>query len=74
MGMVVEPGPDKNADKTTSSRDSVKVSSQAEAMACEINGSVTRKNNRIVTSSECIRPIQYSTGLCCVPRSSDGYR
>ena len=44
MGMVVEPGPDRKADNTTSSRDNVKVSSQAEAMACEISGRVTKKN------------------------------
>ena len=44
IGMVVEPGPFRNAEITTSSRDSVKVSNQAEAMACEIRGKVTRKN------------------------------
>ena len=33
MGMVVDPGPDRKADSTTSSSDRVKVSNQAEAMA-----------------------------------------
>jgi len=41
-GMVVEPGPDRNADSTTSSSDSVKVSSQADTKACEIKGKMMR--------------------------------
>ena len=43
IGMVVDPGPDRKADSTTSSSDKVNVKSQAEPMACEISGSVTRK-------------------------------
>ena len=35
MGMVVEPGPFKKAEITTSSKDSVKVSNHADAIACE---------------------------------------
>jgi hypothetical protein len=41
-GIVVEPGPERNADSTTSSSDSVNVNSQADISACEIIGSVTR--------------------------------
>ena len=44
IGKVVEPGPDKKADSTTSSSDSVKVSNQADSNACEISGKVIRKN------------------------------
>ena len=42
-GSVVEPGPDRKADITTSSSESVKVSSQAASSDCAIIGSVTRK-------------------------------
>ncbi len=41
-GIVVAPGPDRKADSTTSSSDSVKVSSQADSSACAIIGRVTR--------------------------------
>ena len=44
MGIVVDPGPFRNADITTSSNDKVKVNNQADPMAWEIKGSVTRKN------------------------------
>src|SRR5476649_1393371 len=44
IGIVDEPGPDKKADSTTSSSDSVNVSSHADASACVMFGSVTRKN------------------------------
>ena len=40
-GIVVAPGPERNADSTTSSSESVNVSSQADSSACAIIGSVT---------------------------------
>jgi hypothetical protein len=43
-GMVVAPGPDKKADSTTSSSESVKVSSQADSSDCPIIGNVTSAN------------------------------
>jgi hypothetical protein len=45
-GSVVEPGPDRNADSTRSSIDSVNDSSQPATSACEISGSVMKKNTR----------------------------
>jgi hypothetical protein len=45
-GSVVEPGPDRNADSTTSSIDSVNDSSHRATSACEISGSVIEKNTR----------------------------
>ena len=42
-GIVVAPGPDRKADSTTSSSDSVKVSSQADISDCRIIGSVTSR-------------------------------
>ncbi|CAE6864779.1 hypothetical protein R70006_08281 [Paraburkholderia domus] len=41
---MVEPGPDRNAESTRSSNDSVNDSSQPDIKACEISGSVIRKN------------------------------
>ena len=59
-GIVVAPGPDRNADSTTSSSESVKVSSQADISACPIIGSVTSQNTchgraprSIAASSSC---------------------
>ena len=43
-GMVVEPGPERKADSTTSSSEMVKVSSQADSSDCAIIGSVTSQN------------------------------
>ncbi|CAJ6271202.1 Uncharacterised protein [Burkholderia pseudomallei] len=43
-GSVVEPGPERNAESTRSSIDSVNDSSQPESSACEISGSVITKN------------------------------
>ena len=43
-GSVVDPGPDRKADSTTSSSEMVKVSSQADSSDCEIIGSVTSQN------------------------------
>ena len=44
IGSVVEPGPERNAVDTTSSREIVKVNSQDEASDCTIIGSVTSVN------------------------------
>ena len=44
MGNVVEPGPDKNIDNTTSSSDKVNVSNHADNKDCVISGSVIKPN------------------------------
>ena len=43
-GKVVDPGPDKKADRITSSSDTVKVSSQADRIDWPINGNVINAN------------------------------
>jgi hypothetical protein len=43
-GKVVTPGPARNSEITTSSKDSVKVSNHAASSACVMFGKVTRKN------------------------------
>ena len=43
-GIVVAPGPERNADSTTSSSESVKVSRNADSSAWPIIGSVTSQN------------------------------